>query len=110
MPTFSEPIDWRPQVTEEVRTKKAVFGDGYEQEVPDGLNTLKDTWAVEFKQRTTAERDTIIGFFRTNAGLAFDWTPPNGTIGKYKCRNWGQSPESAGRWSVRATFERVYLP
>ena len=51
------------------------FGDGYQQRVANGINNLKQDFAVSFATRPKAEIDDIIGFFEsTNGVTAFNFT------------------------------------
>ena len=48
------------------KVRVASFGDGYEQRLPDGINTLKETFSVSFNTRTKVEIDDIVTFFDNN--------------------------------------------
>jgi phage-related protein len=57
----------RTQNTQRVR--KFSFGDGYEQRVPDGINTLNQSFNVNFVNRPEAEAEALIDFFETKSGV-----------------------------------------
>tara|TARA_R110000751_G_scaffold125859_1_gene227602 strand:+ start:135 stop:518 length:384 start_codon:yes stop_codon:yes gene_type:complete len=40
----------------------ATFGDGYEQRIADGINTLNETYSLSFKTRLKADIDDIVAF------------------------------------------------
>ena len=40
----------------------ASFGDGYEQRIADGINTLNETYSLSFKTRLKADIDDIVAF------------------------------------------------
>lgn len=41
------------------RTLSAKFGDGYSQEVPDGINTKETAWDLVYENLTADERDDV---------------------------------------------------
>jgi phage-related protein len=85
------------------------MGDGYEQRAPDGINNLEQKWSLRFETRTTTEANAITSFLETQAGVvAFDWTAPDGTVGKWVCQTWNKTPSNFNNWSVAAVFERRY--
>lgn len=54
------------------------FGDGYEQRLKAGINTLRETYSISFVNRDKTEADDIIAFFDTKAGVDnFDFTIPD---------------------------------
>ena len=59
----------------------AKFGDGYEQRVADGINTLNETYSLTFKTRTKAEIDDIVVFLDTKKGVtSFTFTLPDSNV------------------------------
>ena len=111
MPTFNWAPSAESQMVVKPRILQAKFGDGYTQEAPDGINHLLRTWQVYFKNRTTTECDAIEAFLVAQAGyLPFDWTPPNGAAGKWKCglpNGWTRTRHSGQVGSITCTFEEV---
>ena len=60
------------------RVLTAKFGDGYEQRVADGINTLNEEYSLNFKTRTKEEIDDIVAFLDTKAGVTkFTFTLPD---------------------------------
>ena len=56
----------------------AQFGDGYQQRIASGLNSIKDSFTLTFNNRPKAEADDIDAFFRTKKGVtAFNFTYPD---------------------------------
>tara|TARA_B100000809_G_scaffold241794_1_gene265298 strand:+ start:32 stop:442 length:411 start_codon:yes stop_codon:yes gene_type:complete len=103
--------------------RSAKFGDGYEQRVADGLNSLKETFTLTFSNRSKTEADDINTFFNTNKGVtAFNFTFPDSnsstndstgnavTTIKVVCSQWSQSYTDLRGSSISATFNRVYEP
>lgn len=95
------------EVKPNVRVAK--YGDGYEQRQANGLNTMPKTWNLRFSVRTDAEANTIVSFLEAQASvLAFDWVDPNGSAGKYVCRQWSRTKDRYNLNTVTAVFEQVY--
>lgn len=109
MATFT----WSPQTAQkgvEPRVRAAPFGDGYQQRVGDGINTMPAEWELTFT-RIAADIDAIEAFLEARGGEeSFDWTPPGAAAAiRVFCPNWGRSPHgglaSAG---FTATFRQVF--
>lgn len=85
------------------------FGDGYEQRVPNGINTLPENWTLTFT-RTNSESLEILAFLKARGGHeSFAWTNPNGEAGTYVCRNWTYDRKNGeGVMQVSCLFEQVY--
>ena len=109
------------QTTPKVRV--AQFGDGYQQRIADGLNSVTDVFTVNFVNRLKAEADDIEAFFRDKKGVtAFNFTFPDSnsssndsagnpvTTVKVICKKWSQQYGNSGSYSINAQFERVYEP
>ena len=92
----------------------AQFGDGYEQRLADGINTLEETFQVSFNTRTKEEIDYIVAFFENKAGVtAFTYTIPDSnnsgeTAIKVVCSTWNKTWAYGDYYSATATFKRVY--
>lgn len=105
---------WTPdtgglEIDESDRVRSMKFGDGYEQRVGDGINTLESTFSLTFS-RPDDEIDAIVTFLRSQSGgKAFDFTPNPlyGTI-KVWCQKWRRSNSNYGFDRLTCTFERVY--
>lgn len=99
------------------RVRLATFGDGYEQRLQDGINSLKQEFQVSFINREAEEADDIVAFFEDKAGVtAFDFTIPDSnesgselTI-KVVCPDWSQVFTNKIGYGVTAKFRRVYEP
>ena len=56
----------------------AKFGDGYQQRIANGLNSIKDTFSITLVNRPKLEADDIEAFFSLKKGVtAFDFTYPD---------------------------------
>lgn len=105
------------KVTPSVRTIS--FGDGYEQRIKEGINSLKEEYSVTFSNRGRAEIDAIVETFNIRAGVTkFDFTIPstsqdaNGNAAentiKVVCTTWSQTYQQDNFFTCTATFKRVY--
>ena len=105
-PDFGAAADYKPRV------RVARFGDGYEQRVPDGINTARDAWNLRFAVRNDTETNAILAFLRArNAFEAFNWTPPGeATAILVVCREWQRTFDAHNQNTITATFIRVYEP
>ena len=88
------------------------FGDGYEQRIADGINTLDQTMNVSFSTRPKADIDDLVAFFDGLGGVTkFEMTIDdcNGdeTI-KVTCKSWSQTWAYDNFYSLSATFQRCY--
>lgn len=105
---------WSPRVepegTRSFRTLSAQFGDGYAQEVGDGINNETQSWPLEF----VGHEDYIApirDFLRTHGGFKpFRWTPPMGEEGLYICREFRLRPMGRKVYTLSATFEQRFAP
>ena len=54
------------------------FGDGYEQRIADGINSLRETYSLSFKTRPKADIDDIVVFLDTKKNVSkFLFTMPD---------------------------------
>ena len=51
------------------RVLVASFGDGYEQRIADGINTLNETYSLSFASRPKADIDDIVAFLDGKKGV-----------------------------------------
>jgi len=97
----------------------ATFGDGYEQRLADGINSVKETFSVAFQTRTKADIDDIVGYLDSLQGVtAFNFTIPDSNVAanpgpqeteiKVVCDTFDISYDYGDFYSATATFRRVY--
>ncbi|KAA8712950.1 phage tail protein [Pseudomonas cannabina] len=95
-----------PDISYRVRTSQ--FGDGYKQQVGDGLNNKLDSYPVTFsgnQERVLA----IMAFLDRHAGAkAFLWATPLGQVGLFTCKNPVPTPMGGRIFKLTATFERAF--
>ena len=92
----------------------ATFGDGYEQRLADGINSITEIYSVSFATRPKADIDDIVAFFDSKQGVtAFDFTIPDSnnsgeTTIKVVCDSFDISYDYGDFYSASAKFRRVY--
>lgn len=89
----------------EPRLLTAVFGDGYDSDVGDGVNNDLATYPLSFNIRTLTEANAIVAFLKAHMGSPFLWTPPNGTQIQVKCKQYSRVLDEGNNYTVRATFK-----
>lgn len=98
------------------RVLKMSFGDGYEQRIQDGINSIARTFSVSFNPREKAEIDDIVSFFDSKkAVISFDFTYPDSNFGgertiKVVCENYNITYNTDEFYGCTATFRQVYEP
>ena len=112
---MSGPIFYWPVTTDssgdaEFGMHTAKFGDGYEQNVPAGINNEKQSWNVVCNGYRPYVIDTVLAFVRGRKGRAFRWTPPGAVQGWYKCPRYQVKNEGGNYYIVTFTFEQTYKP
>lgn len=111
MATFTFTPDWDASVEVAPVVRIAKFGDGYEQRLSAGLNTLPKKWDIRFSLRTDAEASAIITFLENQAGVqAFDYVDVNDDAGKYVCRSWTRTKNRFNLNTITCQFEQVFEP
>lgn len=114
---FSAPVQPDKGITRgnTPRVLLAEFGDGYEQRLADGINSLAQNINVTFATRPKAEIDDLVAFFESLNGVSkfrFDLEDSNAgsnteTI-KCVCSDWSQSWDYDDYYTLSCTFRRVY--
>lgn len=105
-------FNWFPDASVSKNTKPrartARFGDGYEQRVRDGINTMPETWKLTFTG-LSVEIDAIDQFLADHGATdSFTWTTPQSKTGKFVCRSWDFSRERGAKSTISCEFEQVY--
>jgi phage-related protein len=96
---------------------RASFGDGYEQRVANGINSIEEKYSVSFKNRTKEDIDDIVDFFDGKAGVTkFPFTLPDSNnttnTGEHTvqvvCEQYNTNFEYDNFYTLTTTFRRVY--
>jgi phage-related protein len=97
-----------PSATTTPKVLASSFGDGYEQRVADGINTMPETYALTFRN-TKDVIITIKTFFKSKAGAeSFTWTPDGESEIKVKCPTWTDIRLDKNSAEISATFVQVF--
>jgi phage-related protein len=104
-------FDYQPETgasfSIEPRILSSQMGDGYSQDIADGINNKLEKWNLTFS-RETAAIDAIEAFLRSKGGTTtFTWTPSGRTEIKVKCRQWSYSYNGGAAKSLTCVFEQV---
>jgi phage-related protein len=93
---------------ESAKILSSQFGDGYEQRISDGINSIKRSWQVSFSGKKEYINE-IRDFLRARNGVeSFEWTPPDGEEGKWTCDSWNKTYASGSVHTLRTTFKEVF--
>lgn len=111
---MTDTFTWKAQVNSaadgEFDVSSSKFGDGYSQEVPNGLNSESQNWSVVIKGRKN-EVQPALDFVRSHKGVSFFWTPPlSAAQGYFKCKKYSFSDEGGSYWTLTLNFEQGYAP
>lgn len=101
-PSYSSSIPITPKV------KKVVFGDGYTQRNPDGINNVLLKLELRFSLRTNEEASNILHFLQMRAGAeSFIFTPPDPySIPKlFTCEDWNTTINYVNNYDITAVFD-----
>lgn len=95
-------------LTEKPRILTAQFGDGYQQDSADGLNSRLQTWQLTFDDIYPSIALKIRAFFVARGGVEpFYWTTPAPETLIFKCQEWQIKPAKKERLTVTCTFKQV---
>ena len=88
----------------------AKFGDGYEQNAPQGINNDPEKWQLQFKLQDRADGDGLIDFLKAAGGnLPFSWRSIRGPNPiRVLCKGWSDVTKPSGPVTLNATFEQVF--
>jgi len=104
-------------VEDKTRIYTTGFGDGYEQRVANGINTIDQSFSLNFKTRPKAEIDDLVTFFTGLAGVdlcKFTYADSNAggseTAIKAIASNWTKTYDHGDYYSLSVKLTRVYEP
>lgn len=110
-----ETFDWCPRTSAQgattYRKLTAQFGDGYAQEVRDGINAEMQRWSLQFVGKI--DYVTAIKAFLDRHGgwKPFIWTPPFSSVALYfKGVEVSVSSSGADVWTLSVTFQQSARP
>lgn len=109
-PYFFFRPSYNSNALEEPRVKRIVFGDGYEQNIPDGINTDLLVLDFSFELRTTQETVAICHFLYTRKAtesFLFMPPPPFGKLKRFRCRQWSEAYVFKDNHTVKVRLEET---
>lgn len=107
MAEFTWLPDHKPKRSIVPRILKAQFGDGYTQRTRSGLNTMLETWTMNFTLKTRAKVREIEDFLESHAGVdSFTWVTPRGESLSFVCEKWESDYGHDQDCSISCTFEQ----
>lgn len=68
------------------RMLKNEFGDGYKQNIPDGLNNIEESHNLQWENIPDSVADDIISQLKSFNGTTFEWTTPEGVTKNWTCQ------------------------
>ena len=111
-PTFDiASPDHGASVKKKPRVASQKFGDGYEQRMPDGINSKVETWTLSFSLRPVTVILNISEFLDGREGVyPFLWETPEGEVKQFVCKEW--NPVYNHYWdnSLTCVFEQDFTP
>lgn len=90
---------------------KMNFGNGYEQRVANGINYMRDKWAVSWEGLNVTDRNTVISFLNSiSAGDYFTWTTPFDSVSKKFVLDgdWTLTDNGGVVFTINAQFRQVF--
>lgn len=113
VPNFFWKPSYQTDISFEPRIKRIQFGNGYQQRIPDGINTNLSSFNAAFDNRLEPEAVSILYFLNARNGQeSFVYNVP--TIyskvnfnTRYIAPRWSVSYNSYNNYSIKVTFEEV---
>lgn len=93
------------------KTKSVQLGDGYSQEAPDGINSVREEWNIAFENLTSTERTTLVAALDAVGTWDYlTWTPPNsGSSKRFKVIDgYSENFVSGDLSSISVTLRQTY--
>lgn len=106
--TFS----WKPDLGARLSMKPNVtvitYGSDYEQRIPNGINSKRRVWTVEFSYPYTVHAQQTAFLEDAGGAKSFLWTDPRGVTSAYVCEEWESVQIEPGVYKLSATFKESF--
>jgi phage-related protein len=105
VPSYSTGLTWRPAL------KSLQFGEGYDQDLPDGIQNVKLMYDVVFVKIDDDELAEIVAFIKARGGnIPFFWTPPppHDDLLKFKCKEYRLSYDESNHTTLTLPFIQTF--
>jgi phage-related protein len=106
--TSPYPPDYGVSVRKKFRMVKTNFGDGYVQNVSDGLNTAAEEWNLSWDMLTADQTKNIQDQLDSFKGQIFTWVTPRGQTKPFTCEEYSVTYDNYESYSVSATFQESF--
>lgn len=85
------------------------YGDGYQQRAVVGINSMFETWDLQWNGLFQTDRDTLNAFWRTRGLLRnFSFSPPGGTAGQYVFTTPLKEESNGWYYNLSVTVKQVF--
>ena len=110
MGTFTPLASYGSSKEVKPRNLEAKFGDGYEQSLPDGINTKPRIYNLRFTLLDAVDGDEIETFIDDHDTIPFNWTPPFESVSaRFKCKKYTRTYTSGLISNITCKFEEVFF-
>lgn len=112
---MADTFNWVPAVSNlsgsaTLRVRKAQFGDGYAQRIPDGINNRASSYNLMFVG-DAATIGAILAFLDAHAGAtSFYWTPLLRAQALFTCEKYSEPTKDGSAHTITATFDQTFAP
>lgn len=109
--TFTPPVRHSPgtKIKPTVKLKVAEFGDGYTQDMPDGLNHIRDSVDLSWSVLLPAQAIAMENFMKSQKGSQpFYYDVDDGVVRKWTCKVWERGKNEVH--SFTATLVESFSP
>lgn len=95
----------------EHRALSMQFGNGYQQDVADGINNKVETWNITYDSIGLSDRNAILAVLDAAGSWdVINWTAPGGSALKYKLEKSGYTevPVGSNRYTLTFKLKQVF--
>lgn len=100
--------DYGASRTKKPRVKVVSFGDGYEQRVADGINTIKEEWSLTFAGSRDMIEEIDMFLSEQKSVNSFWWVSPKGKRMAVVCDDWNTSMDGWDWQRISCSFRQVF--
>lgn len=107
--TFTPPVQQSPgtKMSPEVKVLSASFGDGYTQEAPDGMNSIRQVATLNWAVLLESQAQAIYDFFEAHKGtIPFYYALRDGVTRKWTCKQYERLWDAPN--TITATFRESF--
>lgn len=94
------------------KTLTVQFGDGYQQDAPNGINNIIDEWSIVYDNLSTTDRATLVSFLDSvGAWTSFTWQAlGDSTTKNWKVTKdgWSETVKAGSVYSISFSIKQIY--